>query len=363
MESEQNLALTLLRMNMFEDKATRSRMKRALMRRTLQGTGPAVGETYRSPRAMLRGVRVPASPPPKPPRVRPAPAGSPAGAPAGSPAGAPAAAALPPHPRSALRSNQSVFERLLQLGGGAGSLAARLARSQGVLLRCVTEMKRGTVAKVEGQRCRLWLSADGGEICTQPIDGGGAAPFFSGRLSKIAVGAARRVRCTARPTAAMWLETEADDAGPFEFGDGGGDGDGDGDDARDGGGDDELAKWLFGLVSIATALDWQEQRAQDRAAAASPRPVPQMAVPVQQRLVWQGLRLGLSEMLDDGGFAADELFHALRAIELALVSDATPPSPGRPGGAASADGASKIVSSFDGGRLWGKVFVLALRSA
>ena len=35
MESEQNLALTLLRMNMFEDKATRSRMKRALMRRTL----------------------------------------------------------------------------------------------------------------------------------------------------------------------------------------------------------------------------------------------------------------------------------------------------------------------------------------
>ena len=57
MESEQNLALTLLRMNMFENKATRSRMKKALMRRTLHGVGPPVGETYRSPRAMLRGVR------------------------------------------------------------------------------------------------------------------------------------------------------------------------------------------------------------------------------------------------------------------------------------------------------------------
>ena len=139
MESEQNLALTLLRMNMFEDKATRSRMKRALMRRTLQGTGPAVGETYRSPRAMLRGARVPASPPPKPPRVRPAPAGSPAGA------GARRLARRRPRclrtgtaPRQPERLRQ-----LPQLGGGAGSLAARLARSQGVLLRDGDEARDG----------------------------------------------------------------------------------------------------------------------------------------------------------------------------------------------------------------------------
>ena len=168
------------------------------------------------------------------------------------------------------------------------------------------------------------------------------------------------MRCTAHPVAAMWLETEADDAGPFEFGTDRDDDVGDGDGGER---NDELAKWMFGLVSIATALDWQEQRAQDRARAASPRPVPLMAVPMQQRLVWQGLRLALSEMLNDGEFAADELFHALRAIELALVSDATPPSPGRPGGSASAESSPTLISSFDGGRLWGKVFVLALRSA
>ena len=119
---------------------------------------------------------------------------------------------------------------------------------------------------------------------------------------------------------------------------------------------------MFGVISIATALDWQEQRSCERAPATAKGGLP--LVPVQQRLVWQGLRLAMSELLEHGAFATEELFHALRAIELALADDevrSSVESPGRPNGPATTE-APTLISSFDGGRLWGKVFVLTLRS-